>query len=228
MVTTINKGTSVLDSCLCEVVCNWFSKPKFKVFDCFAGDINFGYVSSSCGLEYTGIELRKEQIEVNRKIIKRDNLDAKYIQDDGQNIDKHIKDNSMDLFFTCPPYADLEVYSDNPKDLSTMSYDDFFKVYTNCLSKVYKKLKQNRFAVVVIGEVRNKKTGAYIHLVPKTIDIMCKSGFKFWNEIIMVNAIGTLPLRVNIQFKASRKVGKQHQNVLVFYKGNQKNIKDLF
>jgi len=36
-----------------------------------------------------------------------------------------------------------------------------------------------------------------------------------------------LPMRVAKQFQASRKLGKSHQNVLVFFKGNPKRIKDV-
>jgi hypothetical protein len=32
---------------------------------------------------------------------------------------------------SCPPYADLEKYSDDPKDLSNMDYADFKEVYFN-------------------------------------------------------------------------------------------------
>ena len=37
--------------------------------------------------------------------------------------------------------------------------------------------------------------------------------------------VGNLAMRVGKYMNGGRKVGKQHQNVLVFYKGNPKNIK---
>ena len=40
-----------------------------------------------------------------------------------------------------------------------MSHEDFFKVYKKSVTKYYNKLKNNRFAVIVTSEVRNKKTG---------------------------------------------------------------------
>jgi hypothetical protein len=43
--------------------------------------------------------------------------------------------------------------------------------------------------------------------------------------MILVNMIGNLPMRAVKYFNGSRKIGKQHQKVLVFYKGNPKNIK---
>ena len=37
---------------------------------------------------------------------------------------------------------------------------------------------------------------------------------------MLVTAVGSLPLRVGHQFSAARKLGKTHQNVLVFVKGD--------
>jgi len=37
-----------------------------------------------------------------------------------------------------------------------------------------------------------------------------------------------LPIRVGRQFLAGRKLGKTHQNILVFFKGDAKNIKAEF
>ena len=41
-----------------------------------------------------------------------------------------------------------------------------------------------------------------------------------YNEAILVTAVGSLPIRVGRQFSAGRKLGKTHQNVLVFVKGD--------
>ena len=57
---------------------------------------------------------------------------------------------------------------------------------------------------------------------------MVEAGYQFWNEMILVNSAGTLPLRAKKAMQSNRKVGRMHQNVLVFYKGNQKDIKNEF
>jgi len=139
-------------------------------------------------------------------------------------MDDHIKEKSVDLFFTCPPYADLEKYSDLEDDLSNMDHDDFFEVYKQCLTNTYDKLRDNRFAVVVVSEVRGPD-GSFISLVPKTVEIMTKAGYKFWNEMILVNCVGTLAMRAGGVMRKNRKVGRLHQNVLVFYKGDVDLIK---
>jgi DNA modification methylase len=170
-------------------------------------------------MNFQGIELRQEQAYLNQQRCDESKLPCVYYTDTSENMDDYIENESIDLVFSCPPYADLEVYSDDPNDLSNMSHDDFFMVYKRILQKTYSKLKNNRFAVIVMGEVRNKK-GQYIGTIPKTIEIMESAGYKYYNEIILVNSVGTLALRSGKQMQASRKVGKIHQNVLVFVKGD--------
>ena len=217
---------SILDPVLSEIIVKWFGNKEWNVFDPFAGDSVFGYVSAAMGMNFTGIELRQEQVNINSS--RTEDLPAKYICDNSLNASNHIELESQDLIFSCPPYADLEVYSDNPEDLSTMNHEEFFDVYSKILTSTYKFLKQNRFAVITIGEVRNKKTGEYIGLIPKTIQIMQEAGYKFWNEIILINSVGSLAIRVGNYMKKTRKVGKCHQNVLVFFKGNQEDIRNEF
>lgn len=43
-----------------------------------------------------------------------------------------------------------------------------------------------------------------------------------YNEAVLVTAVGSLPIRVGRQFETGRKLGKTHQNVLVFIKGDAK------
>lgn len=224
LVAGINSGVSILDGALAETMCHWFAKPGMHAFDPFAGDSVFGYVACSMGLTFTGIELRQEQVDLNQSRLDKDSLSGRYVCDTSENLHKYIEAESMDFMFSCPPYADLEVYSDDPKDLSTMDTQDFFALYDKILASTYSRLKPNRFAVIVTSEVRGKG-GEYIGLVPGTIRTMEQAGYKFYNEIILLNSIGTLPLRAGKSMQATRKVGRCHQNVLVFYKGDIDQIK---
>ena len=120
---------------------------------------------------------------------------------------------------SCPPYADLEVYSDDPRDISTMEYDNFLKVYREIIEKSCGLLKDNRFAAFVVGEVRSKK-GLYYNFVSDTISACIDAGLSYYNEAILVTAVGSLPIRAGRIFSISRKLGKTHQNVLIFLKGD--------
>ena len=221
-------ATSILDPVLCEVLLHWFTEKNYKTFDPFAGDTVFGFCSAYKGRPFTGIELRDEQVQHNQNIIDANGLDAKYILDDAVNLKKHIKKESMDFMFSCPPYADLEVYSDKKNDLSNMDYCTFFEVIKQVYTDCFLVLKNERFAVVTVGEVRHKDTGCYIGLIPNIIQIMMDAGFHYYNEIILATPIGNARLRAGKYMNTNKKIAKIHQNVLVFYKGNPNNIKKNF
>jgi len=63
--------------------------------------------------------------------------------------------------------------------------------------------------------------------VPGTAQAMTDAGLAYYNELVLINAIGTLQLRAGRQMAASRKVGRTHQNILVAYKGNLADIPPL-
>lgn len=223
------KGVSVFDPVLSELSCKWFS-PYLggKIFDCFAGDCFKGLVFALCGYEFTGIELRQEQVDDNINCCKRfENLNLKYICDDGQNIDKYLEKESQDLLFSCPPYFNLEVYSNLPNDASNQKdYSDFLKILDNAYSKSIKILKDNRFAVIVVGNIRDKQ-GFYYNFINDIINIFNKNGMFLLNELILKEPVSGRRFSSRKYFK-SRKIIKIHQNILVFYKGNPKKIKEIF
>lgn len=81
-------------------------------------------------------------------------------------------------------------------------------------------MKENRFAVFVVGEVRNKKTGAYYDFVPDTIKAFEDAGLKYYNELMLINVVGPKAYTAGREAKTSRKIAKVHQNILAFVKGD--------
>lgn len=225
MLSQLNNGVSLLDPVMAEIVCRWFGIEGGNAFDCFAGDTVFGYVAATLGMNFTGIELREEQAQLNNERV--EGISARYICDDGQNVGRHIAAGSQDLLFSCPPYYDLEVYSDKPNDASNQpTYEAFLGILENAFASAIGCLKDNRFAVVVVGDIRNKE-GYYYDFVGDIKRMFKAHGMPLYNECIIVEPIGTLPQRVQ-RYMRNRKVGKCHQNVLVFYKGDVKAIPDNF
>lgn len=223
-----DNGISILNPALCEVIVAWFMpKDGGRCFDPFASDTNFGFVASSMGKEYTGIELRQEQVEFNTGVFRRHGLKARYICDDGQNVAKHIPPASQDLLFSCPPYYDLEVYSDLPNDASNQpTYEGYLRIIETAFDGAIKCLKDDRFAVIVVGDVRDE-AGGYRDLVGDVKGIFVSRGMMLYNDIVLVTPYGTAAMRAQGNMR-SRKVVKAHQNVLVFYKGDPAHIKDAF
>lgn len=220
-------GTSVFDPVLCEVMYKWFNVDGGAIYDCFAGGSVRGIVAEKLGYKYFGIELRNEQVEANYKNAEEIGVNPTWYCDDSQNVDKYIDDDSVDMVFSCPPYFDLEQYSDDEKDLSNMDWEDFKTVYKNIITKSLNKLKNDRFAVFVVGEVRDKK-GFYRGFVDYTKQCFADNGVPLYNDMILLENISTGALRAGKQFSAFRKPVKCFQNVLVFYKGDVKKIKENY
>jgi len=140
---------------------------------------------------------------------------------DSRTVVPELPGESVDLVFSCPPYADLEVYSDDPRDLSTMPYEGFLSAYRAIIRDAVARLRPDRFAVFVVGDVRDSK-GYYRGFVSDTIRAFEDAGARYYNEAILVTSVGSLSMRAGRYFTQTRKLGKGHQNVLVFVKGDPK------
>jgi hypothetical protein len=220
---SVQSGTSIFDPVLCELAYSWFSPQGGTILDPFAGGSVRGVVASRLGRQYIGVELRDEQVAANR--VQGDDLcpdtPPVWHTGDSRNIDRICADVDADFIIGCPPYADLEVYSDDPSDLSTLKYDEFKPAYFEIIAKACARLKEDRFACFVVGDVRDKK-GNYYNFVGDTVEAFKAAGLHYYNEAILVTSVGSLPIRVGRQFASGRKLGKTHQNVLVFVKGDGK------
>lgn len=216
-----NEGGSIFDPTLCELFYRWFAPAGGNILDPFAGGSVRGIVASHLGRAYHGCELRAEQVAANtaQAGIAKSPLPV-WVCDDSRNIAKHYAPD-MDFVFSCPPYADLEVYSDDPRDLSAMDYPAFVAAYREIIAASCSLLRENRFACFVVGDVRDKK-GNYRNFVGDTVEAFRAAGLHYYNEAILITAVGSLPIRVNKQFQSGRKLGKTHQNILVFVKGEGK------
>ena len=224
-------GTSIFDPALCELMYKWFNIDGGTILDPFAGGSVRGIVASKLGYKYIGNDLREEQVSANidnaRKILVNGEIVPKWTIGDSRDINKLTDNVKADMIFTCPPYADLEVYSDLKDDISNMEYKDFLIAYREIIKNSTNQLRDNRFAIFVVGEVRDKK-GAYYNLIGDTIQAFKDAGLDYYNEIVYITPNGTAGMRANRTFSGGRKVIKTHQNILVFYKGDIDKIKNNY
>lgn len=225
----LSAGVSLFDPVLSEICCRWFTpEVGAKIFDCFAGDTQKGLVFGQCGYEFTGIELRQEQVDINNRALADRSLPVKYICDDGRNVAKYFDTESQDLLFSCPPYFDLEHYSDLENYASNQkSYEGFIEILHDAFVSAIGCLKDNRFAVIVVGDVRDKHSGFYYDFCGDIKRIFKDGGMSLYNEIILIETGASTALRAS-RYMDTRKVVKMHQNILVFYKGSPKDIKKYF
>lgn len=220
-------STSIFDPVLCELVYRWFCPPRGVVLDPFAGGSVRGIVAAKLGLDYVGIDLRPEQVQANGEqaleIFGDEGCSATWICGDSSEVLLSREaigwEDGVDLVFSCPPYADLEVYSNDPRDLSNMDYRKFRSVYAEIIEGACYHLKDDRFAVFVVGDARGKD-GCYYGFPWHTVEAFQAAGLKLYNEAVLVTPAGSLPARARKGFEASRKLGKSHQNVFVFVKGD--------
>ena len=206
-------GTSIFDPVLTELAYRWFCPPGGIVLDPFAGGSVRGIVASRLDRYYVGCELRQEQVSANRAQATKICAGFKapiWHQGDSAKIIPHL-DLAADFVFSCPPYGDLEIYSDQPDDLSAMPHEKFVDVYRDIIAKACAKLRDDRFACFVVGDFRDK-AGHYRDFVSTTIKAFRDAGLALYNEVILVTATSSLPIRAGQQFEATRKLGKALRN----------------
>lgn len=219
-------GTSIFDPVLCEILYNWYSPKDGIVFDPFAGGSVRGVVAEMLGRHYIGIDLSERQVDANQLNADALGVCPVWWCDDSRNADRYIDDGTADFVFSCPPYHNLEQYSEHPLDLSNMNYADFSEAYEEIINISCRKLKENRFAAFVVGEIRDSK-GAYRDFIGLTKSLFIKNGLHLYADSVLLEQYGTAAMRAGKQFEAKRKPVKVHQNVLVFYKGDLKTVERI-
>lgn len=216
------RGTAyIFDPVLCEILYGWFCPQHGRVLDPFAGGSVRGIVAAEMGLEYTGMDLSQRQIDANlAQVVDRDMPGSIQWMHGDSAVD--LPEGAFDFVMTCPPYYDLEVYSDGDGDISAMDWDGFLAAYRTIIAECAARLKPDRFAAIVIGEVRDKKTknGGLRGLVPETIRACEDAGLEFYNDAILITPMGTVQMACINPFKKTRKLGRTHQYVLIFCNGD--------
>lgn len=215
----LSSDTSIFDPVLCELMYRWFCPDGGYVLDPFAGGSVRGIIANYLGYHYHGIDIRQEQIDSNRQqaldILGLDNQPQWYVGDSNKVLDQDWN-MKFDMVFSCPPYVDLEKYSDLEGDISNMDYNDFMVAYDSIIGKSCNLLKKDGYAVWVVGEVRDKH-GNYYGLVADTVKSFQKYGMGFYNDAILLTSLACAALRAAGNMK-SQKLVKVHQNILVFKK----------
>ncbi len=217
---------SIFDPVLCELAYTWWCPPGGRVLDNFCGGSVRGLVAAKLGLSYTGVDLSWRQVEANRaqgaEILDATDPMPRWLHGDAVYLTDALPTPPIPYHFafTCPPYYDLEVYSDDPHDLSAQrTYAEFLTMYRAAIQALAGHLTPNAFAGIVVGDVRDKR-GHYQGLVADTIDAYNRAGMRLYNELVLVDPYGTAPQRAAAQFPTSRKVVRVHQVLLLFVRGD--------
>jgi hypothetical protein len=82
-------------------------------------------------------------------------------------------------------------------------------------------LRANRFAVIVTGDTRGRGGGPVRDLRGATIRAAAAAGLEYANGAVLLTPIGSVPYAAARLFTGTRGLGRCHQDVLVFCKGDR-------
>ena len=161
-----------------------YSKKGDTVLDQFVGGGTTVVEAKLTGRNAIGIDINPSAVELSLKkcdfecelrseiLIKQG--DARYLD---------LKDESIDLVCTHPPYADIIKYSDGIKgDLSQLKIKDFISEMDKVAQECYRVLKKDKFCAILMGDMRKK--GMVQPLAFETMRVFELAGFKT-KEIII-------------------------------------------
>lgn len=217
-------GTSVFDPVLCELAYRWYSAVGSTVLDPFAGGSVRGLMASMLGRVYVGNDLSEKQVaanvEASQGFANRNLLGPTPTWSVGDSATWTPAEQG-DLMFTCPPYFDLEKYSDDPADLSRMGYEGFVDAYSRIIRNTAEALRDHRFAVIVTGDARDKR-GNLRDLRAVTAQAAQAAGLQLVSACILLTPVGSVKISAGRNFLAGGVLGRVHQDVMVFCKGDRK------
>ena len=142
---------------------------------------------------------------------------------------KRVKDCSISLVVSSPPYWNLKEYSNLGVEAEN-AYEMYIRNIEQVLIEVERVLKPGRFACINVGTAVSKD---YMEHIPSDIiSIMKKFGFKFKKEIIWMKPKGTQGLWQRGVTKYLKKepypcyfsVNIMHEYILIFQKNGDMDL----
>ena len=225
-----NSNASVLDPVACEVVARFFMpKNGGLVYNPFAGGVQFGFIAGASGYRYIASEIRQNQVDANNAICSQFGDRVLWVKADSSTYDPG---EDVDLVFTCPPYYKVEKYLDydgKPPDgeINTCpTYEEFRALLFAGYAQAIKRLKDNRFFVVMVGDSRDK-TGAYYCCEADTELFLKDNGLSIYNRIVYVEAEFSRLAHAKRTLN-TRKFPKREQKIIVAHKGKIADISKDF
>ncbi len=203
---------------LSKRVIELFTHQGELVLDPFVGSGTTLVAAQDTNRNAVGFDLQKKYVDVCQSRLSQTALfsDSKQlvVQDDARNISHYMHPETVSLIWTSPPYANLlnrkrknksrrfrnneqlgrvEQYSQDPRDLGTMSLEDYTVAMGDIFQSLLPLLRSKAHCVINVPDMWWENTRITIHV--SLIDELRRRGYELRNVIIwdrtnLVNQIG--------------------------------------
>ncbi|MBE0433494.1 site-specific DNA-methyltransferase [candidate division WOR-3 bacterium] len=204
---------------LAKKIIELFTHEGELVLDPFVGSGTTLVAAKDLNRNAVGFDLQQSYVDLcERRLMDQASLFSRTkqiaVQDDARNIDKYLEPESVSLIWTSPPYANLlnrrrknksrrdrnneqlgkiEQYSQDPRDLGTMSLDEYTKSMGDIYESLLPLLRPKAHCVINVPDMWWENKRITIHLA--LIEELRKRGYELRNIIIwdrtnIVNKIG--------------------------------------
>lgn len=204
---------------LAERMVSLFSAPGDLVFDPFNGIGTTIIAAHKLGRHGVGIELNKRFVELTKEWMAEEfellGVSAMgkplIYNDDCRNLNKYLKEDSVQLTFTSPPYADfiqrsvkdrtkthkksaivldnnsqVKQYSKDPADFGNINYDDFLLECKKLFTQILAVTKPGGFTAWVVKDYRMPPDRPYVSMHSDLANIAQQAGW-MWHDLIIWN-----------------------------------------
>jgi len=221
-----------------EKLISLFTKHDMIVLDPFVGSGTTIIAANNLNRICYGIDLNEDyhKLYIERTSSMSINKKSRFIIGDSNEVIDQLGD--IDYIVTSPPYHNIlrnnskgtrnnngkdyrmsardgvNYYSDEEKDLGNFdNYEDFLNALKSIMSKAYMKLRNKRYASIIISDFTvNKKE---VCVQSDIVRIMQEVGFEFAGTTVLLQTVKPL---YPFGYPYAYKINHHHQNIINFRK----------